>query len=81
MSETKTPYTIPNTDLPMRTEIPTSPFVRNPSTERPIQVIYPYPPYILMEDGTYFETPDILTLVKMVYDARKRIETLEKEVK
>jgi hypothetical protein len=47
----------------------------------PIQVIYPYPPYILMEDGTYFETPDILTLGKMVYDLRRRVETLEKEVK
>jgi hypothetical protein len=30
-----------------------------------------------MEDGTYFEMPDILTLVKMVYDLRKRVEELE----
>jgi hypothetical protein len=49
------------------------------STHRPnnIQVIYPYPPFLLMEDGTYFEMPDILTLVKMVYDLRKRVEELE----
>jgi hypothetical protein len=42
-----------------------------------IQIIYPYPPYLLMPDGTYIEMPDILTLVKMVYDLRKRVEELE----
>ena len=41
------------------------------------QVIYPYPPFLQMDNGDYFEMPDILTLVKMVYDLRKRVEVLE----
>jgi len=45
--------------------------------ERQIQIIYPYPPFLLMPDGTYIEMPDILTLVKMLYDLRKRVEELE----
>jgi hypothetical protein len=48
-----------------------------PTIKQQIQVIYPYPPFLLMPDGTYFEMPDILTLVKMVYDLRKRVEELE----
>ncbi|MDD4906313.1 MAG: hypothetical protein PHD39_09180 [Methylobacter tundripaludum] len=43
----------------------------------PQQVIYPYPPFLLMDNGDYIEMPDILTLVKMVYDLRKRVEELE----
>jgi len=46
-------------------------------TTIPQQVIYPYPPFLLMDNGDYIEMPDILTLVKMVYDLRKRVEELE----
>lgn len=48
-----------------------------PTFTQQIQVIYPYPPFLLMDNGDYFEMPDILTLVKMVYDLRKRVEELE----
>jgi hypothetical protein len=55
--------------------------VKIPGTDQhrliPQQIIYPYPPFLLMDNGDYIEMPDILTLVKMVYDLRKRVEELE----
>jgi hypothetical protein len=74
MSETKPEY-------PQKRVWPQEPEYHD-AVSRPRQIItYPYPPFLLMEDGTYFEMPDIMTLVKMVYDLRRRVETLEKEVK
>jgi hypothetical protein len=55
----------------------TKPEYVTPTSRQQVQVIYPYPPFLLMPDGTYIEMPDILTLVKMVYDLRKRVEELE----
>lgn len=40
-------------------------------------VTYPYPPFVVMENGDYYEMPDIVTLVKMVYDLKKRVDALE----
>ena len=41
-------------------------------------ITYPYPPIIQMDDGTYCETLDYPTLVKLVYELRNRVNELEK---
>ena len=40
-------------------------------------ITYPYPPIIQMPDGSYCETLDYPTLVKLVYSLRDRVNKLE----
>lgn len=40
-------------------------------------VTYPYPPMVQMEDGSWYEMPEPITLVKLVYDLRNRVHELE----
>jgi hypothetical protein len=47
----------------------------------PRQIIYPYPPFVVLPDGTWYEMPDVYTLAQMVYDLRNRVHELEKEGK
>jgi len=42
-------------------------------------ITYPYPPMVQLENGDWYEMPDPVTLVKMVYDLRNRVVELEKQ--
>lgn len=42
-------------------------------------VTYPYPPFVVMENGDYYEMPDPVTLVQMVYDLKKQVAELKRE--
>lgn len=42
-------------------------------------ITYPYPPMVQMDDGTWCETLDYTSLVKLVYSLRDRIIELEAE--
>lgn len=41
-------------------------------------ITYPYPPMVQMENGEWYEMPDPVTLVKLVYELRNRVNELEK---
>lgn len=51
----------------------------HPFTGKPQKqvITYPYPPFVVMDNGDYYEMPDPVTLVKMVYDLKKRVDELE----
>jgi hypothetical protein len=42
-------------------------------------ITYPYPPLVQMPDGEYYDMPDIVTLVKMVYDLKHQVAELKGE--
>jgi len=48
-----------------------------PFPNRPRQVItYPYPPFVVLPDGTWYEMPDIYTLAQLVYDLRNKLNSV-----
>lgn len=42
-------------------------------------IVYPYPPTLEI-DGVLYETLDYITLVKLVYDLRNRVNELEERM-
>lgn len=40
-------------------------------------ITYPYPPMVQMEDGSWYEMPDPVTLAKMVYGMKQELRSIK----
>ena len=40
-------------------------------------ITYPYPPMVQLENGDWYEMPDPVTLVKMVYQLRNELREVK----
>ena len=40
-------------------------------------ITYPYPPMVQLENGDWYEMPDPVTLVKMVYGMKRELRSIK----